>query len=213
MQTPAQQLANVWVTRAPQKWKSRWTGPHVITDRKSDKTGYRYTIDHSKRGEIKTHINRLCSFQPWSAGLLSTSWDIDKELPANVKESEWVENDQLVIVPLIAPTPFGVAKVIDCSEDGDLELQWLANNSDDPNGIFQLGWTTPNKVKPYYADRKRHAQHRAYMASDDDISMNQRDVLLHSFQLTDDSRLPPTLLAAISDHDCIWWSKSDGHQQ
>ena len=78
LQTPAQQLANVWVTKAPQKWKSRWTGPHTVIDRKSDKTGFRYTIKHSKRGEIRTHINRLCSFQPWSAGLLSTSWDIDR---------------------------------------------------------------------------------------------------------------------------------------
>ena len=44
------------------------------------------------------------------------------------------------------------------------------------------------------------------MAADDNIVMNQREVLLHSFQLTADQRLPPALITAISNHDCIWWS-------
>ena len=108
-----------------------------------------------------------------------------------------------------SPTPFGIAKVISCSDDGDLKLQWVSNTHDSPEGTFQLGWTAPKKIQPYYADEKIHANHRPYMASDDDVSMNQRDVLLHSFQLTDDNRLPQKLLTAISDHDCIWWTKSD----
>jgi hypothetical protein len=213
MQTPEQRLANVWVTRAPQKWKSRWTGPHTIEERVSDRTGYRYTIAHKKRGKIETHINRLCSFQPWAAGLLSTSWDIDAEHHANSKEGEWVETGELVVLPLCKPTPFGVAKVISCSNEGDLELQWLANVGDDPRGMFKQGWATQQGREIYYAQYQSHADHRPYMASDDNIAMNQRDVLLHSFKLTADQRLPPALITAISNHDCIWWSDEEAKQK
>ena len=39
----------------------------------------------------------------------------------------------------------------------------------------------------------------------DDIKMNQRDILFHSFKLTASHHIDKTLLRAIGDHDCIWW--------
>jgi hypothetical protein len=205
LQTPAQALSNVWVTRAPHKWRSRWSGPHRIAARVSDATGYRYTIDHKKRGLVNTHVNKLCSFQPWAAGLLSTSWDIDAKKSANTREGEWVEREELVIVPLREPSPFGLAKVIECDDDGNLELHWFANAADDPTGTFKPGWTAKTPFRPYYSTEKRKASHVRYMASMDEISMNQRDVLFHSFKLTASQQLSTNLLRAIGDHDCIWW--------
>jgi hypothetical protein len=205
LQTPAQALSNVWVTRAPHKWRSRWSGPHRVTGKASDTTGYRYTIDHKKRGEIITHVNKLCSFHPWATGLLSTSWDIDAKKAANTKEGEWVEVGELVIIPLREPTPFGMARVIECDADGNLGLQWLANDNDDPGGTFKPGWT-PKSFKPYYSLEKRKAAHKQYVATLDNIHMNQRDVLFHSFSLTADHHIDPALLRAISRHDCVWWS-------
>ena len=44
------------------------------------------------------------------------------------------------------------------------------------------------------------------MAALDNIHMNQRDVLFHSFSLTAEHRIDPALLRTISRHDCVWWS-------
>ena len=114
---------------------------------------------------------------------------------------------------LCRPTPFGVAEVINCSNEGDLELQWLANDGDNPRRMFKQGWTTQQGLDVYYAQERKHADHRPYMASGDNIVMNQRDVLLHSFKLTADQRLPPALITAISNHDCIWWSDEEASNQ
>jgi hypothetical protein len=122
-----------------------------------------------------------------------------------------VETGQLVIVPLCHPSPFGVAKVIDYSDDGDLKLQWLANESDEPRGTFKPGWTTPQELV-YYEEEKKHADHLPYMVSDDSIVVSRRDVFLHSFKLTADQRLPPSLIGAISIHDGIWWSEDETTQ-
>ena len=103
-------------------------------------------------------------------------------------------------MPLCAPTPFGVAEVLSCNNEGDLELQWLTNNNDEPRGMFKPGWTpAPHKLDAYYEQEQKHASHLPYRASDDNIVMNQRDVLLHSFELTMDQRLPPALIKAISN--------------
>jgi len=209
LQTHEQKLANVWTTRAPQKWKSRWSGPHIITNRKRDRTGYRYTFHHIKRGKnIETHVNKLCSYQPWSPGLLSTSWDIDTKRPHKAKAGEWVETGKLVIIPLLAPVPFGVARVTRCDNEGNLDLQWMANDTNDPLSTFQAGWTPPGAVAPYYSPLQRADDHTPYTAALDSIKMNQRDVILHSFVLNDDHRLPEALLHALSDHDSIWWKRS-----
>jgi hypothetical protein len=116
-----------------------------------------------------------------------------------------------VIVPLCSPTPFGVAKVITCTNEGDLELQWLANSNDEPRGTFKPGWTAPLIFDAYYEQEKKHSNHLPYMASEDGIVLNQRDVLLHSFKLTEDQRLPPALIKAISNYDCIWWSDENAN--
>ena len=209
LQTPEQQLSNVWVTRAPQKWKSRWSGPHRITGRKADRTGHRYILDHRKRGQIETHVNKLCSFQPWSPGLLSTSWDIDTKIAANSRTGEWVSDGELVLIPLNDPVPFGLARVLDCDANGNLKLQWMANDDDNPHGTFKPGWTPRGAVKPYFDNEKRAKTHREYTAALDAIEINQRDVVIHSFKLTDDQRLPKAILEAVSAHDCIWWTKAE----
>lgn len=205
MQTPEQLLKNVLVVEAPRKWKDKWSGPHVITSLTSCKTGFRYTLHHRERAvDIETHVNKLCLYQPWSTGLGSTSNDIDSK--RLYKCGEWAPSGALVIVPLLQPHPFGIAKIISCTTDGDLELQWLGNNTDNTNGKFLPGWTPPRTLKPYFAPGSKSQHHVPYLTSRDGIYMNQRDVLMHGFELTDSKQLPAPLLRAIGKHPEVWWT-------
>ena len=206
MQTPEQRLQSLMVVKAPRKWKDSWSGPHEIVGKKADATGYRYEIYHKERGtKIETHVNKLCIFQPWSDGISSTSSDIDNK--ALYKSGEWVPNGALVIVPLERPYPFGVAKLLDCDNEGNMTLQWLGNNADNVNKDFLPGWKPHSRKrgKPYYSSTARHSKDKPYTTQDDGINMNQRDVLMHSFELTSNSRLPAPLVRAIARHPYVWW--------
>ena len=66
---------------------------------------------------------------------------------------------ELIVIPLREPTPFGLARVIECDADGNLGLQWLAN--DDPRGTFKPGWR-PKSFKPYYSLEKHKTAHKQY---------------------------------------------------
>ena len=195
---------------APQKWSEKWSGPHIITSRKSDRTGFRYTFFHKERGrDIETHSNKLCLFQPWSQDLASTSKDIDaKRL---YRCDEWAETGALVVVPLHKPYPFGIAKVLACDESGNLHLQWLGNARDDILGSYTPGWREAGGDATYYASEARHENDMPYTTEMDseDLVMNQRDVLIHSFELTGTYKLPAPLLRAISRHPHVWWSHKE----
>ena len=204
MQTQAQLLQGVQVVYAPQKWSDRWSGPHVVLGRRKVETGHRYKFYHKERGkELETHPNKLCAYQPWSLGLGSTSWDIDSK--RLYKTGEWVPTDSLVVVPMREPCPFGIAKVLDCKPDGELTLQWLANHEENPNGMFKLGWTTPEKFAPYFAAKPHHATHVPYTTAAEGFTLNQNDVIMHGFALTGKDHLPAPLLRAIARHPYVWW--------
>jgi hypothetical protein len=204
MQTPEQRLESLVVMKAPKKWKDSWTGPHEVVSKKKDDTGFRYEIYHKKRGtKLSTHVNKLCRFQPWAEGITSTSSTIDGK--ALYKCGEWVQDGALVIVPLLKPYPFGVAKLISCEAEGDMKLQWLGNDNNNVKHDFLPGWRSTKRSKPYYSMTPRSASHKPYTTEDDGITMNQRDVLMHSFELTKNSRLPAPLLRAIARHPYVWW--------
>ena len=98
-----------------------------------------------------------------------------------------------------------MARVTNCDTEGNLQLQWLANEDNDPVGTFLPGWTPPGKVLPYYSLTKRADIDVPYMAATDNIHMNQREVVLHSFTLEEDNTLPNALLKELSVNDSIWW--------
>lgn len=189
--------------KAPAKWKDRWSGPHTITAKLADKSDYHYSFWHREKGTtITTHVNRLKLFQPWSEGIASTSWRYDTK--RTFKCGEWVATGSLVVVPLEKPYPFGVAKVLDCDDDGLLTLQWLGNRAEDVKGCFQLGWLTA-KGRPYYAAVPKNVDDKPYTANSDGVELNQRDVLIHGFELSTTGKLPKTMLRSISEHPNVWW--------
>ena len=206
MQTVLQRLTHITTTKAPSKWTDTWTGPHEITAKTPDMTGYRYKLYHRGRGvEIDTHVNKLDRYLPWSEGIMSTSADLDTK--SLYKSGSWVENGSLVLVPLVEPYPFGIARLLECEEGGDMRLQWLGNPTDSTGGTYELGWKASGGAnsRPYYEAHARRATHQPYTTEMDGLTMNQRDVLIHGFELTAGGRLPAPLLRAIARHPYVWW--------
>ena len=111
------------------------------------------------------------------------------------------------MVPLHRPYPFGIAKVLSCDAEGNLSLQWMGNAKDDVYGTYLPGWLTTVRRNAYYAESPKAPNHAPYMTTEDDekLIMNQRDVLMHSFDLTPSQRLPAALLRAIARHPNVWW--------
>jgi hypothetical protein len=82
-------------------------------------------------------------------------------------------------------------------------LQWYGNKNEDVRDTYLPGWK--NGAARYYAAQPKRAKHEAYMTTDDEVSIHQRDVVLHSFELTPSGKLPQPILRAIAEHPYVWW--------
>ena len=105
---------------------------------------------------------------------------------------------ELVIIPLWAPFNFGVARVLTANADGTLTFQWLANSSDNPRGNLQPGWMRNTAPQLYYSEQIKHPSHKPYTGGDD-VVVNQKQLILHGFQLTPGNKLPANVIRALED--------------
>jgi len=206
MQTEEQRHTGVHTTTRPAKWTDKWSGPHAITKilQKSTAGPDQYAFWHRDRAkEMTSHANKLTFFQPWSDGIASTSWQLDHR--RLFRTGEWVKKNALVLVPLESPWPFGIAKMISSDERGKMHLQWLGNSGNNPIGTYEPGWMTKENAI-YYATSPRKLTDLPYTAEMTGITMNQRDVLMHNFELTGAAKIPKPLLRSIADHPLVWWT-------
>ena len=188
-------------SKRPSKWTERWTGPHKIVAR--GKTPNHYVIFHEEKSKrVETYVNRLSKFVPWNDGIVSTSWKTDEK--RKFQTGAWVEAGALVLVPLTKPFPFGIAKLLDCDNNGYMRMQWYGNTHSKPEGKYEPGWVTPQQAT-YYAPTPLATSDKPYLTEVDKVTMHQRDVLLHSFQLTNRGKLPEALLRKIAEHPLVWW--------
>ena len=202
--------------RGPAKWTPKWTGPHVITavSHPPGSRNPRYTFLHVERGApLTVHPNKLCPYHPWSDNSPSTSWELDTTRPYIT--GAWVQEGSLVIVPLEAPYPFGVGRVIAANTDGTLDIHWLGTNGSNTtpySSALTTGWKMKSRngdLHAYYADRRRNKAHQPYRVADDStVPFTQEDVVLHSFELTETRRLPAAVVSALAEHPAIWWTRS-----
>ena len=211
MQTEKQIQQGTEAVKRPDKWQPKWTGPHRITEKSAHDTGYEYTFFHQDRGiHIKTVANKLDLFKAWSEGITSTSWKNDYK--RKFKTGEWVTVGTTVMVPLERPYPFGIAYVLNTGKNGDLLLRWLGNKNDNVYDIYQKGWKTENDTI-YYASTPKKLEDVPYTTNHDKITLNQRDVLMHDFELTPSDRLPKLLLRVIAEHPQVWWNPNETTKQ
>jgi hypothetical protein len=189
--------------KRPSKWTEKWTGPHTIVSA-DDKTGINYVIFHSNKCvNVSTHANRLCPFQPWSDGIVSTSWEMDTR--KRYRTGEWVQKGALILVPLERPWPFGIGLVLGCDNDGNMDIQWLGNKKCLPNGTFKKGWIRATG-NVYYSDTPEVVTDKPYTTKDEKITFNQRDVQMHSFELTPARKISQPMLRAIGYNKKVWWA-------
>ena len=211
MQTTQQQQQGTEPVKRPAKWQPKWTGPHLITSKDPHDTGFEYTFFHQEKAKhIKTVANKLDLFRPWSEGITSSSWRNDYK--RRFRTGEWVTQGTTVLVPLKPPVPFGIAFVLNSNQEGDLLLQWLGNPNENPNDVFQKGWKAGDG-KTYYASTPRKLEDEPYTTKHDDITLNQRDILIHDFKLTPSDKLPKAMLRVIAEHPDVWWSPNTTKKQ
>jgi hypothetical protein len=208
---PAQKAEMTEDDKRPDKWTPKWTGPYKITQTTKGDNTTRYHFYHDGRKTmIETAANKLKFYEPWSPGILSTSFDQD--ITRKFRCGEWVEPGSLVIVPLLnKDCPFAIAKLLSCNKNGRMHLQWYGNDYNDPMGTHLPGWWTPkigdNDQESYFRAAPKHISHEKFTAEDSGVVMHQRDVLLHNFELTQEGRIPPQLQKKLIQMPDIDWTE------
>jgi hypothetical protein len=191
-------------SKAPKKWTPTWTGPHTVVEKISVN---QYRIFHRKRAErLQTHVNRMAIFHPWSDTVVSTS---EWEGIHAYRTGEWANEGVMIIVPLLFPHAFGVAKLTNANRDGTIEYQWWGNESEDIRKSLQPGWTAgqDSNSNPlvYYHHQPKAPGHAPYTGHVD-LPMTQKDIVVHSFELSKTQKLAMVVLKAIDEDYRIWWT-------
>ena len=192
--------------RAPSKWTPKWTGPHKVIA-KATKEGEvsdgteckRYMIFHCDHGRLERHhVSRLGKFCPWSKTITSTSYEYDSR--RDYVQGGYAQEGDLIVVPLMKPFNFGVAKVTDTEASGVVHYQWLGNSTNNNESTFKLVWIRKDKSKVYYEDQKKHTDHIPY-GDEGSVGVLQENIVIHSFNLTEGYKLPANILRIIeADH-------------
>ena len=81
---------------------------------------------------------------------------------------------------------------------GSIQYQWWGNASNDNRKILKPGWIAKATGNTYYADKARRAQDAPYEGHKE-IPVRQKDIVLHSFKLTDAGRLPARIIRALDE--------------
>ena len=177
--------------RAPSAWTPKWTGPHRVVARARTDAGFRYVFFHKDRKRlINTHPNKLILFEAWSDVQPSTSAWLDGK--AGYEVGGRAEVGSLIAVPLRGAGgfgSFGIGCVTGAAVDGSVEYQWWGNASNNPEGVFQPGWTTAKGQRLYYTRKPKAAGHKPYLGHEQ-VPLKQRDIIVHDFTLDAQGRLP-----------------------
>ena len=84
------------------------------------------------------------------------------------------------------------------------------NNTTPHTTALSPGWKMKpqgNDLRVYYSEQKRNTAHQPDKVDDDaTVPFTQEDVVLRSFDLTSQRRLPAPVSRALSEHFAIWWS-------
>jgi transposase-like protein len=191
---------------APRKWRNRWTGPHRIVTKTKGKTGFAYSIVHNTRNKVIDNIkqDKLHPYQPWDDGIASTSPNLDDHIKS-FKIASWCEKEEMFIIPLKQPEPFGVCKAIQVLDNCRVEYQWYASQSNQPDQPFYPMWQNPKTKNTYMCKTRRHTDDLPYTCTQTGTPVKQKDILYCGFDLTKENKLPLDLIAACADNIAIWW--------
>ena len=123
----------------------------------------------------------------------------------------WCKPNQLFIVPLDKPWPFGVARTLKAHDDGKIDYQWFNTKGHQATKDFKPMWWSSTTKTSYSAHKPRNTSHVAYGSKESGVDITQHDIALHSFKLTPKGSLPKQILRACSEHPDIHWSSKARH--
>ena len=170
-----------------------------------------FSIHHGKRQRAIKDIkaDKLAPYHPWDETLPSTSPLLDSS-DKPFKIGTWCDKDSLFIIPLTAPWPFGIGKVIKANDDGSIKYQWYRSENYQGTSPFKPMWW--NGKKGYAADKPSRNQDKPYDGDIEeeewDLKVTQNDIVMHSFELTRTGRVPKAVLDSCRANSDIWWPKA-----
>ena len=114
--------------------------------------------------------------------------------------------DDMVIVPLLKPAPFGVAKVVSVDAD-KLTLQWYTAKGNSATTPWFPMWRAAKGNSIYANITRRCPKDTPYTSEGDQMIITQPDIALHSFKLTKGNKLSDDILDECSANLDIWWKR------
>ena len=189
------------LTTTPKKWTSAWTGPHKIIKQFNGNT---YDFASSDTGEVvRSNVNRLARFFPWSDELPSTSPELDTVRRFNVGGT--VSTGSFFVLTLEdSNVPFGVGRLQGVRTNGSLRFQWYSNARDNVRGTFLPGWMREDGTV-YYSRERDHRTHKPCTDVHSNTESTMEHVVLHGFDLTDGHRLPVPVLRGVALSGRVDW--------
>ena len=197
-----------FIRKAPGKWTPKWTGPHPITKVSPGTYNPRFQIYHTTRKRKIDDLkeDKMTPYQPWSNAMPSTSPDLDTKDGRSFKIGSWCNTDDMVLIALEKPYPFGVGKILEADKDGRIEFQWFTSTHDtQATKPFLPMWSDGQRT--YAATAPSHEQHTPYTNLHDDMPITQTDIVLHGFLLSKSNRIPVEVLDECHDNPNVWWTR------
>jgi hypothetical protein len=171
--------------RLPTKLTNKWTGPFPVV--RMD--GTRYCVISKNGTEVRHNVNRLIKEHTWSEHHTDTMRAFEKLEAKERPESKdrRIKTGEIVVFPKNMtdddPLPFGVGRILDDTNQNDLQFQWMCNPTYTPRGTFLLGWVSPRDRKFYYKSKPLHPSHPRFCGEDCGVSIGNEDVIVHGFSV------------------------------
>ena len=197
----------------PRKLTNRWTGPHMVYNHPFTTPNTCYILHLARQQLLKTNVNRLHRWRPWSDHHLTTDApqpSVGNDPPISVNLNRHLEGDLMII--RAGDDPFWVVKLIERRPhhpNGHL-VQFFENTRQIIADVYLPGWLDPKHtpVKYYYRATPTHHQHAPFTNDTSNTPIFDRDIMDIDVTLTDNNHLTAEVLQAIRDHPLIQWGKT-----
>ena len=199
--------------KIPFKWKFNWSGPHIISGRKSKNV---YLIYHTRFGRIHSaNVDSLLPYHPFSDKITDTSPPSKEYITRKANEPnqnsrkrkraepaadchlQLKEGDLCIIYLAKDSEIFSVARFLGVKKSDLLHVQWLGQYRFFRNLKYRLtkngwleGWYIPKNHTWYWSSAKQHESHQPFTEDESAHTVRREDVILHGFGLNQDKTLP-----------------------
>jgi exodeoxyribonuclease III len=202
------------------KLKYRFSGPHTIAN-KDDVSDLHYHVKDRNTGSVrKVHVNRLRLYYPVPEDLRPACGEEAREEDIEPSQVEIDAGDSIIeggkpkvgdMVVIgcepdeIEKIPWAVAKVMARNEQGGMTVWWYGNNYGRLTSAWRRGYYQTSDQRRYYKEKKDHRSHLPYTSEVSNSPIYDDHVIVHGFQLTQEDKVPISVLTKISACPDVAW--------